>query len=344
MSAPARTRGGGGRGEPKPSVRLGFGGDAMLGRGVTERHRDAPPGAVWGDALPRLEALDGLFLNLECCVSARGTPTPGRTYHFRADPEWSLPALRRGGVAWVSLANNHLLDFGPEAFRDTLEHLDAADVAHSGAGTAWRAAIEPALVSAGGLEVALVSVTDQAPAYAAGPDSPGTAFLPLSVADPSTVAALERALTLARRRDPDLVVASLHWGPNWVRRPAGRYRRLAHWLARRTDLVHGHSAHVFQAVEVHRGTPILHDCGDFVDDYRVHEHLHNDRSFLFEVEADPGGVRRVRLVPTEIADSTVTLAEGEVAAWARAAMRRRSGGFGTAFRRPEAGEGLVVRV
>ena len=151
-------------------ARLGFVGDVMLGRGVDERWRDGPPTGIWGPMLDRISSLDGLFLNLECCLSARGSPRPGRTYHFRADPEWAMPALRAGDVTWASLGNNHVLDFGPEAFSDTLEHLSAGSIAHAGAGRDLDAALEPSVVEVGGLEVAVVAFTDRSPSYGAGPD------------------------------------------------------------------------------------------------------------------------------------------------------------------------------
>ena len=60
-------------------ARIGLVGDVMLGRGVDERWEDGPPEGIWGTTLDRLRSLDGLFCNLECCLSDRGSPRPGRT-------------------------------------------------------------------------------------------------------------------------------------------------------------------------------------------------------------------------------------------------------------------------
>lgn len=315
------------------SVSLGFVGDVMFGRGVNEAQTDRPPEAVWGDVLPRLDALDGLFLNLECCLSTRGEQTPGRGYYFRADPSWAVPALARAGTAWAGLANNHVLDFGHDAFEDTLEALSEARITHAGAGRNRRAAFAPANVSVGGLDVAVVALTDRAPAYAAGVLAPGTAYLPMWGTG-ITRTALEGVLRRARRDDPDLLVVSLHWGPNWEPRPAERYRRLARWLVDAgADVVHGHSAHVPQGVEVYRGRPIIHDGGDFVDDYAVVGDLHNDRSFLFELSVASGRPSSLRLRPIVIEDAAVHLASDGPAAWVREQMRARSRPFGTTFER-----------
>lgn len=323
--------------------RIGFTGDVMLGRNVDSRQRDRPADAVWGDVLPRLEGLDGLCINLECCLSDRGEPwrRTHRPFHFRADPEWAVEALAAAGVDACALANNHVLDFEEVALRDTLEHLDDTGVARAGAGRTLDEALEPAVFEAGGLEVALVSFTDNTPEYAAGRDSPGTARVEIDVDDPETRRLVGTALESALGADPDLIVASLHWGPNMVAEPPAPFREFGKWLVDEgVDLVHGHSAHVFQGIEVYDGAPILYDTGDFVDDYRVDAELRNDRSFLFEASATAEEVRELRLRPVEIDDCAVHAADEDVAAWCRDRMRERSDGFGTTFETD--GEELVV--
>lgn len=327
-------------GDSEPTARVGFVGDLMLGRGVDSYHHNRPPTALWGDVLPWLDSLDGVFGNLECCLSNRGSPRPGRTYHFRASPDWTLSALTRGNLSWLSLANNHVLDYGVQAFNDTRRHLDTAGIQHAGAGPSLRAAIQPADVTINDLSVAVIAITDRAPGYAAGPDQPGTAFARIGVtrtARPLVQAALDRVSAV----EQDVVVVSLHWGPNWVTTPAERYQAFAHWLIDQdVDIVHGHSAHVVQGIEIYQGCPILHDMGDFVDDYAVKHDLHNDRSFLFEVGLAPEGAVSVRLRPVEILDQRVTQADPTAAKWLREVMRERSTAFGTSFRRE--GMDLVV--
>ncbi|MFC4549547.1 MULTISPECIES: CapA family protein [Halorussus] len=329
-------------------TRLGFTGDVMLGRLVDERQRRRPAAAVWGDVLDRLRALDGLFVNLECCLSTRGGPWTEtyRPFHFRADPDRAVSALERAGVDWANLANNHLMDFGETALLDTVRRLDEAGIAHSGAGRNLRAAREPAVVDVGdpeaaGLRVGFVSATDNTPEFAATEANLGTAYLDLR--DESAAReVLAAQLARARERDPDLLVASLHWGPNMVEEPPERFRRLARWLVEQgIDVVHGHSAHVFQGVEVRDGSVILYDCGDFVDDYAVDSTLRNDRSFLFEMSVEEDGVTSLRLLPTEISNLAVHQTSPSTAEWSRRRMRALSAPFGTEFERD--GEVLVVQ-
>ncbi len=322
-------------------ARVGFVGDVMLGRSVTDRWEGKDPAGVWGATLARLARLDGLVANLECCLSDRGQRWPEKTYYFRADPDLAVPALRAAGVSVANLANNHILDFGTTALADTRAHLADAGVAAVGAGPDRSSAVEPAVVAAGGLTVATVAFTDQWPAYAAGEESAGTAYAPLDRTVPSTRRLVGDALDRAREADPDLVVASLHWGPNWETEPDATQEAFARWLIDRgADVVHGHSAHVLQGVEVYRGRPILYDCGDFVDDYIHKEGLHNKRSAIFELVVREGRLDRLRLVPVEIEREAVHPAGDEAAAWLRETMRDRSGAFGTTTER--AGEGLAI--
>ena len=326
--------------------RIGLTGDVMLGRLVDQYHRTRPVSDVWGDVLTLFEELDGLFVNLECCLSDRGTPwrrTP-RAFRFRAAPDWAVQALQRAGVDCCALANNHVLDFEEEALYDTVAHLDAADIAYAGAGRTRSEAFEPAVVRVGDLDVAFVSVTDNTPEYAAMESSPGTAYVEIDVDDERTRTLVTDTVHRARELDPDLVVASLHWGPNMVESPPESFREFGRWLVDiGVDLIHGHSAHVFQGIEVYDDAPILYDTGDFVDDYAVDDRLRNDRSFLFEVSlTGDGDVSTLRLQPTEIVDCSVHRAGHTAATWSRERMCELSAAFGTTFERD--GKALVLEL
>ena len=323
-------------------MKLGFTGDVMFGRKVDEYQRRRPPEYVWGDLLDRLRSLDGLLINLECTLSTRGErwTRTHRPFHFRADPDWAVPALEAAGVDYCSLANNHLMDFEVPALEDTLDHLDDAGISHAGAGKDEATAREPATFSVGDLEVACVAFTDNTPEFATGPASPGVAYLDGPGAESREI--VRGVLDDARAADPDLLVASLHWGPNMVTEPDENFQEFCRWLAEAgIDIVHGHSAHVFQGIEVYQESLICYDMGDFVDDYRVDPELRNDRSFLFEVGIEDG-IEELRLLPVEIYDYSVHEAGPEVAEWCRERMCGLSRPFGTEFER--AGEGLVLEV
>lgn len=333
------------RGETKTCAdetsRIGFVGDVMLGRSVNDRWVDRSPVGVWGSMRPRLDALDGLVLNLECCISDRGQRWPDKVFYFRANPDFAVPALEAVDASAAALANNHMLDFQETGLLDTLTHLDEADVAHAGAGPSRDAAFEPAIFETCDLTVAVLSLTEQWEAFAATDSTPGTAHLDLDPLNDETRTTVKNLLARTIDAEPDIVVASLHWGPNWETEPDTTQRAFAQWLVEQgVDVVHGHSAHVLQGVEVHEGRPIIYDAGDFVDDYIHKEGLHNKRSGLFELVVDDGDLQEVHVLPTVIESERANRATGEAAAWVEETIRDRSAPFGTTV--TEAEEGVKI--
>src|SRR5918998_932613 len=109
-------------------VTLALAGDTMLGRGVAEQLAEDPRHSLFEPELVEIARSADLFvLNLECCISERGERIrePGKPFFFRAPPV-AAERLAEMGVDCVTLANNHVLDFGADALLDTLAHLAAA--------------------------------------------------------------------------------------------------------------------------------------------------------------------------------------------------------------------------
>src|SRR5215207_485835 len=308
---------------------LALTGDVMLGRGVNEALRAARPAEPWGDVLPLLLSADLRIINLECAITEHRRPwsrTP-KVFHFRADPE-AIEALKSARVDACSLANNHTLDFEERGLLDTVAYLEAAGIRYAGAGRNLEEAARPVLLDG---EVALVAFTDNEPPFAAGPDKPGTNYLPVST-EPEVLRRVEEAIGAARDAGARTVVFSNHWGPNMVRRPPEAFRRFARAVVDRgADVYYGHSAHVFQGVEVYRGKPILYDTGDFIDDYAVDPELRNDRSFLCLVSVEGGMFRRLELFPVVLSFAQTERATGGEREEILRRMERLSAEFGTTF-------------
>ena len=203
-------------------MKLALAGDTMLGRGVAQRLETEPPESLFAEELVDVvHQADLCLLNLECCISARGEPAPGKVFHFRAPP-WATQALTHLGVDCVTLANNHALDFGQDALLDTLAHLDAAGIQAVGAGSDLERARAPAVFEANGFRLAVLAVTDHPPDYAAGPELPGVAY-----ADLRRDAAPEWLSQRIAAVDADAVLVTPHWGPNMVAEPRPHVHRAA---------------------------------------------------------------------------------------------------------------------
>src|SRR5215207_8818349 len=322
-------------------ITVALAGDVMLGRGVNETLRGVRPEEPWGDVLPLLLSADLRIINLECAVTGHRRPwsrTP-KVFHFRADPV-AVEVLRAARVDACSLANNHTLDFEEEGLLDTLRYLDEAGIRHAGAGHNREEAARPAVLDVSPERVALVAFTDNEPPFAAGPGKAGTNYLPVSM-EPEALDHVEEAIGAAREAGVEIVVFSNHWGPNMVERPPELFRRFARAVVDRgADVYFGHSAHIFQGIEIYRGKPILYDTGDFIDDYAVDPRLRNDRSFLFHVSVEDGELRRLELFPVILPYARVELAGGTEREAILGRMESLSAEMGTTFVRHE--ERLVL--
>jgi poly-gamma-glutamate capsule biosynthesis protein CapA/YwtB (metallophosphatase superfamily) len=293
----------------------------MLGRKVAEAITEAgPEGLVADEVVAITQAADLFLLNLECCISERGTPWPDprKPFFFRAPPA-ATEVLRRLGVDCVTLANNHALDYGPEALLDTFEHLRAAEISWVGAGRTRDEAHAPAVLEANGLRFAVIGCSDHPRDFAAGPESPGIAYVDLR-------GKLDWLPAAINRLDVDVVLVTPHWGPNMTPEPLPYIRRAAAALRQAgATLIAGHSAHVFHGVQ----PGILYDLGDFLDDYAVDPALRNDLGLLFLVTLDRHGPLRLEAVPLKLEFCHTRLAVGDDAAWIRRRFRAACAALGT---------------
>ncbi|MDT5028071.1 MAG: hypothetical protein QOE61_4497 [Micromonosporaceae bacterium] len=291
---------------------LALAGDTMLGRAVGPRLATEPFEKAFAPPVRDLVAnADACVLNLECCVSDRGTPwsSPGKPFFFRAPPR-AAQALAWLGVDCVTLANNHALDFGPQALADTRTHLHNAGIATVGAGATIEQARAPHVITAGGLRLGVLGVTDHPPDFAAGPNTPGVAYADLYDEVPPWL--LDEVTTMTR--EVDTVLVTPHWGPNMTSRPKQYVQRAARTLVDAgAHLVAGHSAHVFHGV----AAPILFDLGDFIDDYAVDSYLRNDLGLLFLVSIDSAGPATLTAVPLALDYCHTRLADSDETAWLR---------------------------
>lgn len=294
------------------TVTLGLLGDLMLGGEVSQALPEHPPDWFWGDTLTVLRQADGVIANLEGPITthAERWRHDWKMFHFRAEPA-AVHILRAAGIGGVCLANNHMLDFGTEGLFDTLDALDAAEIGHAGAGRTLAEAEQPTQLQLPGLTVGLIAATDNMRSFAAGPERPGTNYIAINGAI-ETLNWIERSVAALRRQGVAFVVLSLHWGPNMRRRPITRFRRFAHAaIERGIDLIHGHSAHVVQAVERHGKGLVLYDTGNIIDDYWKFPFRHTTSSFLFLLDLEGGKPKRLRMVPIRIRGFRPTLAHGD---------------------------------
>ncbi|HEY0918492.1 CapA family protein [Devosia sp.] len=289
---------------------------------------------VWGDALDLLAGPAPVLVNLETAVTRSDLHWP-KGINYRMHPD-NLPVLAAAGIDCCTLANNHVLDWGERGLLETLDVLAAAGIATAGAGRDATEAAAPAVLELAGGGRLLVHAASRpssgVPAeWAAGEERPGVAFLPDG--RPAETARLAARIA-AGKRPGDIVVCSLHWGPNWGYGIDPTDRRLAHQLIEAgADVVCGHSSHHPKAAEVHRGKLVVYGCGDFLNDYEgigTERGLRSDLSLLWMpvVDSADGSLAGLEMVPFRIRNFRLAAADSTEAAALHQVMDRECRRFG----------------
>lgn len=310
---------------------IGLTGDVMIGRTVDSNTSREGYRYVWGNILPLLQSTDMNIVNLETTLT-NSSKMVDKTFNFKATPD-KVKCLLDAHVTVANLANNHILDFSEEGLIETIQTLKRAGIQYVGAGMNDKEASRPVIVTRKNIRIGILGFTDNEPGWKAGADNSGINYINVS-----NEADRERALLNIEqlKKEADLVVVSIHWGPNMKEFPEKNFIDFAHQMIDKgADVIHGHSAHNFQGIEVYQNKLILYDTGDFVDDYRVDPMFRNDHSFFFQVEADNKGLNKLKLFPVLISDYQVNLGSKD-AKWSWQRMLHLSGKFGTTF--TEAGE------
>jgi poly-gamma-glutamate capsule biosynthesis protein CapA/YwtB (metallophosphatase superfamily) len=302
-------------------MRLALAGDTMLGRKVAGRLREAGPESLFSpEVVEAARDADLMIVNLECCISERGARAPDRVFHFRAPPV-AAEALLHLGVDCVTLANNHALDYGPEALADTLEHLRAAGIPALGAGANEDDARAALPLEVNGERLRVVVFSDHPAEYAAQSDRAGIAH-----ADLSRRTLPDWLLDSIDPTEGEAVLVCPHWGPNMTAVPVPEVRRAAEALtAAGASLIAGHSAHVFHGV----AGRVLFDLGDFVDDYRIDPRLRNDLGLLWFVDLRGSELVGVEALPLKLDYCHTQVADARDREWIEARLISACGDLGT---------------
>jgi poly-gamma-glutamate synthesis protein (capsule biosynthesis protein) len=235
-------------------------GDTYFGRTVGQMLLRDPSLDLFGDVRELLASGDVRFGNLECQLSDQKGETgkPDRKLVFTGPPS-GADALRRAGFDIVSLANNHMWDYGKGAFFETLANLERVGVGYVGAGRTRAQAYAATVIERDGFRLAFVAATD---VWNQGPIDDYEARDFVAKADPELVAAEVRRL----RADPsiDAIAVSYHGGSEYMEEPEQRARRFARAVVDAgADVLLGHHPHSVQGIGFYRGKPLLYSLGNF---------------------------------------------------------------------------------
>lgn len=284
---------------PPPEISVLVSGDVTLGyhyeEYVTEKSKDLGWGFEKVGALTK--KADLFVVNLECPFTDRGEKIP-KNFNFRAKPEL-VNALIAGGVDVASLANNHMLDYGPEGLFDTINALDTNQIVHFGAGRTLAEARKPAVVEVNGVKIAFLGYfflgdrNIEPPQVIATDDQPGVAGHFSSVDE---MKKLIDADVRAAKQQVDHVIPFFHWGREGKGTPEPYQTELAHFaIDAGASAVLGSHPHVLQGIEVYKGAPVVYSLGNFV--FGGNWDPRDKKTALVELKLTKTSVKAVKVIP-----------------------------------------------
>lgn len=283
---------------PKPDVKVTAVGDVMLARLLGELLEQGKLAFPFAPVAHLLQNADLTIGNMESALGTLGQPVD-KTYAFRAPPE-AAQSLALAGFDVMTLANNHAMDYGPEALLQAIDLLNAANVAPVGAGANYDAAHRPYLTEIDGLKLAVLGYVnvgmEGSPPYfvteswTATETTPGVAW-----ANPEEIAADVTAV----RDQTDLVIVILHGGLEYVEQPAPEQIAAAYAaIDAGADIVIGHHPHILQGIEYYKDGVIVYSLGNFA--FQIDG---DPDTAVLNVWLDKDGVRSLELIPAVVQES-----------------------------------------
>jgi poly-gamma-glutamate synthesis protein (capsule biosynthesis protein) len=284
------------------SVTLAFAGDVHF-TGRTARLL-ADPATAFGPISAVLKSADFTAVNLETAVTSGGTPQP-KTYHFRTTPV-AFTALREAGVDLVTMANNHVIDYGQAGLADTLAAAKAARFPYVGIGRDAAAAWAPYLITIKGFKIAVIGVSqvaELASSWVATDTRPGEAN---AIDIRRTIAAVRSAKRLA-----SVVIVFMHWGTEGAACPNQDQLSLARGLAAAgASVIVGAHAHMLQGSGWLGRTFVAYGLGNFL----WWERSYSTATGVLELTLHRHRPLSARFIPAVVSASGQPIADRGVAA------------------------------
>ncbi|MEK9154632.1 MAG: CapA family protein [Patescibacteria group bacterium] len=241
-------------------ITLIFVGDIMLDRGVANQiKKNSDYYFPFLKTAEILRSADLTFGNLEGPISSSGR-NQGSIYSFRAEPS-VVEGLRFAGFDVLSVANNHIMDWGREALEDTVDILEANGIKSIGAGKNFFEANNFTIKEIKGTKVAFFAFTDLYPkSLEADVNSAG-----ISSFDAERVK--NEIWLIKNLKVADIVVVSFHWGKEYETRSNSFQQKIGRDLINSgADIIIGHHPHVVQEIERYKSGWIAYSLGNFVFD------------------------------------------------------------------------------
>jgi len=175
--------------------------------------------------------------------------------HLRISADTLLPYLRQLKVDLVTLANNHILDYGSKGLSDTFNDLHDNKISYVGAGSNLKEAVKPFSIIKEGMKIAIMNFTENEWSIAEEDKSGAN---PLDIID--NVKQIK-----AIKENHDTVICIIHGGHEFYHLPSPRMVKQYRFYAENgADVIIGHHTHCISGYEVHNNIPIFYSLGNFI--------------------------------------------------------------------------------
>jgi poly-gamma-glutamate capsule biosynthesis protein CapA/YwtB (metallophosphatase superfamily) len=193
--------------------------------------------------------------NLECPVIKKGVAYKGKKFVFSADPA-SIKAIKKAGFDMLSLANNHIMDYGEEGLSSTINCCLKSGIVCSGAGADLALARKAGILKRKGITFGLLSYSMTYPEeFWATSDSAGAAYGDKN----AVIEDIQKT-----KKEADVVIVNFHWGEELAESPKAYQVAMAHLAVDSgADIVVGHHPHVPQPIEIYKGKPVFYSLGNY---------------------------------------------------------------------------------
>jgi len=266
-------------------------GDIMLSenRGTGKMIKEHGPEFLFEKISKLLQPADILFGNLENTISANGSSLPGNDPHitFRATPN-SIKGLTLCNFDVVSLANNHITDYGEAALIDTFNILGENGIVYVGAGRNLTEAVKEVVFERNGIKIAFLAYCSFI-SFATKP-----ALRSRSGMAQSNIRNIKKKIREVYKK-ADVVVVSIHWGVDFTDYPLSfQMKDAREMIDCGAHLILGHHPHYLQGIEKYKNGIIVYSLGDFIFDEPGRD------TFIFKCDISGNGIKKPELIPAKI--------------------------------------------
>lgn len=291
--------------DDKKKITISMVGDMLFYGTVDSYMKKHGDGFVLEGYGPLMKKSDIVLGNLETSISHRGKPMEDKQYTFRGRPE-VLKILKENNFSAVSIANNHVLDFGVDAFLDTLDNLEKYELLYAGGGRNREEADKGTIIEKKGIKVGFLAFTKVVPVvdWYAGKNKPG-------IVGAYRVHEQEFIKTIQEmKKNCDVLVVSVHWGKEGTTTIRDEEKYISRsMIDAGADIIMGHHPHVVQGIEIYKDKPIFYSLGNFI--FTKSKIDISNKTIMASVEVDQeGNISDIHVIPGTIVNGKPTPMEG----------------------------------